>query len=381
MSMLSLFVTCPRGVESLLVAELQTLGASAIAERRGGVACEAPLETAYHICLWSRLASRVLMPLTRFETPDADALYQGALEQDWPALFAPSATMAIEVAGRSQALTHTHYAALKVKDAVVDRFRDAGFGRPDIDTERPDIRIHLHLDKTHATLSLDLAGDALHRRGYRRSANEAPLKENLAAALLIAAGWPAMAAQGAPLFDPMCGSGTLLIEAALIAADIAPGLQRPRWGFKAWSGHDGSVWQQVIQEARARRDAGLLTPLPQITGSDLDPKAIAIARANITQAGLDGKIDVQVGDALAAKPAGIAPGLWISNPPYGERLGEEAELIKLYSLLGVRLKQHFGGWTAALFTARGDLGPRLGLSAPAMHAFYNGAIACKLLVF
>ncbi|TJY62885.1 bifunctional 23S rRNA (guanine(2069)-N(7))-methyltransferase RlmK/23S rRNA (guanine(2445)-N(2))-methyltransferase RlmL [Sinimarinibacterium sp. CAU 1509] len=381
MSPISLFVSCPRGVETLLVAEISALGADAPEARTGGVACVASLDAAYRICLWSRIASRVLMPLHRFAIPDADALYAEAATVDWPGLFDADRSFAIEVAGRSPTLTHTHYAGLKVKDAIVDGFRAAGFDRPNVDTDHPDIRIHLHLDRDQATLSLDLAGESLHRRGYRRSGTEAPMKENLAAAILMHAGWPALAAEGAALLDPMCGSGTLLIEGAMIAADIAPGLMRRGWGFEAWRGHQPERWKAVADEARQRRTAGLAVVRNHIRGGDLDPQAVNAARDNIHRAGLSDWVQVECGDALQMRPEPGTHGLWVSNPPYGERLGAEAELIKLYSLLGVHLKQQFGGWRAAVFTARGDLGPRLGLSAHAIHTLYNGAIACKLLCF
>ncbi|MFA5941525.1 MAG: bifunctional 23S rRNA (guanine(2069)-N(7))-methyltransferase RlmK/23S rRNA (guanine(2445)-N(2))-methyltransferase RlmL [Sinimarinibacterium sp.] len=381
MSSFPLFVTCARGVEPLLARELNTLGVSDTRERPGGVAGSATLETAYRACLWSRLASRVLMPLQTFPTPDPDALYAAARTQPWTELFDSGTTFAIEVAGRSPTLTHTHYAGLKVKDAIADHFRDAGQPRPNVDTERPDIRIHLHLDRENATLSLDLAGDSLHRRGYRREGVEAPLKENLAAAILVRAGWPDIAAQGGPLLDPMCGSGTLLIEGAWMAADIAPGLQRTRWGFERWLDHKPVVWKRLRDDALARRDAGLAGDLPAIVGRDIDPRALAAARQNVQQAGLAWRIELQAGDALESRPVGDRPGLVVANPPYGERIGDEADLIKLYSLFGVHLKQHFGGWRAAVFTSRPDLGQRMGLSADAMHTLYNGAIACKLLCF
>jgi 23S rRNA (guanine2445-N2)-methyltransferase / 23S rRNA (guanine2069-N7)-methyltransferase len=381
MSAFPLFVSCPRGVETLLASELTSLGLQAVQAQRGGVAAQADLEAAYRSCLWSRLASRVLMPLQRFAAADADALYAAAREMVWSDLFATTSSFAIEVAGRSVGITHTHYAGLKVKDAIADHFRELGQARPNVDTERPDIRIHLHLEREHATLSLDLAGDSLHRRGYRRDGVEAPLKENLAAAILLQAGWTAESAQRMTLLDPMCGSGTLLVEAAWIAADIAPGLLRRRWGFEHWLDHKPALWQRVRDDAVARREAGLAQPLTAIRGRDLDPRAVAVARDNASRAGVGERIEVATGDALQVTPDTDAPGLLVCNPPYGERLGAEAELVKLYSLLGVHLKQQFGGWRAAIFTARPDLGQRLGLSAHRIDAFWNGAIACKLLQF
>jgi len=380
MSAFPLFVTTPRGVEPLLAAELSQLGATEVKERIGGVACVGDTAVAYRACLWSRLASRVLLPLRTFPLDGADALYGAARELAWDDLFTASHRFAIEVAGHSAAVTHTHYAALKVKDAIVDHFRDTVGHRPDVDTDNPDIRIHLHLDKEQATLSLDLAGDSLHRRGYRLRGVEAPLKENLAAAILIRAGWPELAAQGAPLVDPMCGSGTLVIEAAWMAADVAPGLMRENWGFEAWLDHKPKLWSDLHAEAVARRNEGL-KKLPPMAGSDIDLGALKSARKNAAQAGLTGKIDWTQRDALEARPIGAMPGLVVTNPPYGERLGAEGEIIKLYSLFGMSLKQHFPGWKAAVFTSRPDLGPRLGLRAGRMYSLFNGALSCKLLNF
>lgn len=380
MSALPLFITCPRGVEPLLARELAALGVDQTQERTGGVAATAPLEAAYRACLWSRVASRVLLPLKSFPIPDVDALYAAALDIAWTDIFDAGTTFAIEVAGRSPTVTHTHYAGLKVKDAIADHFRAQGRDRPNVDTETPGIRVHLHLDRENATLSLDLAGDSLHRRGYRREGVEAPLKENLAAAILMRAGWPELAAQGAPLFDPMCGSGTLLIEGAWIAADIAPGLLRRRWGFEAWLDHKPALWQRLREDAEMRRSAGLAR-LPAIGGCDIDPRALAAARSNADRAGLRDRIDLRQGDALESAPVGDRPGLVVSNPPYGERIGTEADLVKLYSLLGVHLKQRFAGWRTAIFTSREDLAQRLGLRADTMYTLYNGALACKLLCF
>jgi len=379
---LPLFVTCSRGVEPLLVAELTALGASEAREARGGVACKATLEIAYRACLWSRLASRVLLPLKTFALGDAQAVYDAAQDIDWPDVFASHSRFAIEVAGRTPGIANTHFAGLKLKDAIVDGFRAAGLERPNVDTDTPDIRLHLHLDREQGSLSLDLAGDSLHRRGYRARGVEAPLKENLACAILVRAGWPELMTNAeAPLVDPMCGSGTLLIEGAWLAADIAPGILRRRWGFEAWLDHKPAVWSRLVDEAEQRRAAGLATLDARFYGHDLEPRAISAARANAERAGLAGKLVLNVGDAIDARPPRATPGLVVTNPPYGERLANDAELVKLYSLLGVSLKQHFAGWRFGFFTARDDLSPRLGLRAEKISSLYNGAIPCKLLRF
>lgn len=381
MSSFPLFATCPKGVEPLLAAELATFGASDVKERNGGVSFSGEQLVAYRACLWSRLAIRVLMPLTTFPLPDADALYAGAKTIDWPELFDISSTFAIEVAGHSPNVTHTNYAGLKVKDAIADAFREKLGERPNVDPESPNIRVHLHMDKLNATLSLDLAGDSLHRRGYRSRSVEAPLKENLAAAILIRAGWPALMEQNAPLLDPMCGSGTLVIEAAMMAADIAPGLERLRWGFEHWLEHKPKVWNDLVAEARVRKAKGLAKKLPLMMGQDLDVSTIKSARLNAERAGLGNKLQWQVVDASEMRPPGDKPGLVVVNPPYGERLGAEAEIIKLYSLFGSALKMRFTGWKASVFTGRADLGPRIGLRTSSIYALFNGALPCKLLNF
>ena len=377
---ISLFLSCARGLEPLLAQEAGALGASEVREQNGGVACAADWPAAYRICLWSRLASRVLLPLTQFEAADAEQLYNSSKLIDWPSWFSAERSFAIEVAGRSDTLTHTHFAALKVKDAIADRFRDDHGRRPDVDADNPEIPVHLHLNGANVTLSLDLSGGSLHRRGYRARGGAAPLKETLAAAILLRAGWPETAGRGGGLIDPLCGSGTLVIEAAYMAADIAPGLARERYGFQALRNFDGKQWQALLAEARQRKAAGL-PRLPPLFGGDIDGATLRSARRNAELAGLDGHIQWTQTDASTARPQGETPGLVVANPPYGERLGSEAELIKLYSLLGVTLKQHFGGWRAAIFTGRADLGPRLGLRAEKMYSLYNGDLPCKLLLF
>ena len=377
---LPLFVSCPRGLEPLLVDEMTSLGATRAQPRNGGVEATGELSLVYRACLESRLASRVLLPLRQFPLEDPDALYAGARELDWPSLFPVDACFAVEVAGRSPVVRHTHFAGLRIKDAIADQFRERCGQRPDVDARQPDISVHLHLSRQSATLSLDLSGDSLHRRGYRVGTGEAPLKENLASALLLRAGWPAIAQAGAPLIDPMCGSGTLLIEGAWMAAGIAPGLRRQRFGFQAWRGHDSALWGRILEQARRRGEAGIAA-LPPILGFDEDPKVLGLARRNVERAGLAGHIELATGDATRIHAPAGTPGLWLSNPPYGERLGGEAEVVKLLSLLGHRLRHGFPGWRAALFTARPDLAPRLGLRAQSIHAFYNGDLECKLLSF
>lgn len=284
-SALKLFATASRGLEPLLATELSNLGATALREHPGGVECAGDLTLAYSACLWSRLASRILLPLSRFPLENTETLYQAALQVDWPALFDLRTSFAVEVAGHSPLAPHTHYAGLKVKDAIADRFRSKCGKRPSVNTDHPEFLIHLHLGKDHATLSLDLSGASLHRRGYRRSGSEAPLKENLAAAILIRSHWPELAAQGAPLLDPMCGSGTLVLEAALMAADVAPGLKRARYGFESWLDHKPKLWREILDTAQVRARQGLARPLPPLVGQDISAAAIRAARDNAERAG------------------------------------------------------------------------------------------------
>ena len=373
------FATCPKGLESLLADELRALGAGTVKETRAGVAFSGDLATAYRACLWSRLASRVLLPLARFPAPTPEALYTGVQQIIWRDHVTPDGTLAVDCATVQSAVNHSYYAALKVKDAIVDQLRDRFGVRPSVDTERPDLRVNLYLYRDEATISLDLSGESLHRRGYRAQPVEAPLKENLAAAILLRADWPAIARGGGALVDLMCGSGTLPIEAALMAADIAPGLLRPYYGFLKWPQHDAAMWSALLAEAHERREAGLKN-LPPIHGYDHDARAIRAAKDNIVGAGLPNLIHVRQRELSACEPVEKS-GLVIANPPYGERLGEARDLPALYATLGDALKRCFPGWHAAVFTGNPELGKHLGLRAQRMHKLYNGAIECKLLRF
>ena len=366
-------------MESLLAAELQSLGAESVTEKRAGVAFRGPLSCAYRACLWSRIANRILLVLARFPASTADELYEGVRSIPWYEHLDAKNTIAVEFHSSRSAITHTHYGALRVKDAVVDQLRERTGSRPSVLTTRPDIRINAYLLKDEATISLDLSGDSLHRRGYREEGLSAPLKENLAAAILVRAGWPEIASGGGALVDPMCGSGTLPIEAALMAADIAPGLLRAYWGFPAWKQHDPAAWDLLLEEAGSRREQGLLH-LPSIRGYDHNPTAVRAALMNVEQAGLHGRLHIEkreLEDCAPARPDDH--GLLIANPPYGERLGADTDLPALYTRLGNTLKDQFQGWRAAVFTGNPPLGKRLGLQATRVHNLYNGPIPCKLL--
>jgi 23S rRNA (guanine2445-N2)-methyltransferase / 23S rRNA (guanine2069-N7)-methyltransferase len=376
----ALFATCPKGLELLLADELRALGARDVHEKRAGVEFSGTLDIAYRACLWSRLASRILLPIQQFPARTPEELYAGVRTIEWDEHIAPEGTVAVDFTTTVSAITHSHYGALKVKDAVVDQMRDKHGVRPWVDTERPDLRINVYLHRDEAIVSIDLSGEALHRRGYRGQAGEAPLKENLAAAILLRANWPAIARDKGPLIDLMCGSGTFLVEAALMAADIAPGLERPYFGFFRWRGHDVASWDSLLDEARARRDAGL-TQLPTILGYDQDSRVVRAARDNISGAGLDNYIAVEERALNECVPEGSTPGLVLANPPYGERMGTASQLPALYGELGTQMKTHFGGWRGAVFTGNPDLGKHMGLRAHRMHTLWNGAIECRLLHF
>jgi 23S rRNA (guanine2445-N2)-methyltransferase / 23S rRNA (guanine2069-N7)-methyltransferase len=376
----SFLATAPAGVEPLLAAELADLGAAAPQPVRGGIRFRGSLELAYRACLWSRTASRVLLQLAEFPAADAEALYTGLHDLPWEEHLAANGTLAVDFSGGGPGIDHTHFGAQRVKDAIVDRFRARVGQRPGVEPRRPDLRIHARWQRGQATVGIDLSGDSLHRRGYREAIVTAPLKETLAAALLLKAGWPVIAGEGGPLLDPLCGSGTLAIEAAWIAGDHAPGLLRDHWGFSGWLGHIPVLWNRLLAEARDRRETGRAR-IPLILASDHDPKAVRAASINAGRAGVAGHIRIERRAWTAVVPPPGPPGLLIANPPYGERLGEPDELDTLYVQLGDRLKSHFHGWRAALFTGNPEQGKRMGLRAVKTHVFHNGPLECRLLQF
>ncbi|MCU1758040.1 bifunctional 23S rRNA (guanine(2069)-N(7))-methyltransferase RlmK/23S rRNA (guanine(2445)-N(2))-methyltransferase RlmL [Pseudomonas helleri] len=377
-----LFLTCPKGLEGLLLEEAIGLGLEEAREHTSAIRGVADMETAYRLCLWSRLANRVLLVLKRFPMKNAEDLYNGVLDVDWHDHMVPDGTLAVEFSGHGSGIDNTHFGALKVKDAIVDKLRTPSGERPSIDKFSPDLRIHLRLDRGEAILSLDLSGSSLHQRGYRLQQGAAPLKENLAAAVLIRAGWPRMAAEGAALADPMCGVGTFLVEGAMIAADIAPNLNRIHWGFDAWLGHVPAIWKKLHEEATERAEIGMAKPPLWIRGYEADPRLIQPARNNIERAGLSHWIKIYQGEVATfePRPDQNQKGLVICNPPYGERLGDEASLLYLYQNLGERLRQACLNWEAAVFTGAPDLGKRMGIRSHKQYSFWNGALPCKLLL-
>lgn len=375
---LALFATAPRDLVALLHRELVGFGAGHLRAGYAGVRFRGSLAVAYRACLWSRLASRILLPLKSFRAATPEELYAGVSSIAWADHMGADATLAVDfISSRSQ-IRHTQFGAQKVKDAVVDQMRGLTGARPSVDRARPDVRINAHVDRDVATIAIDLSGDSLHRRGYRRQSGPAPLKENVAAAILLHARWPEMAQAGAPLLDPMCGSGTLLIEAALMAGDVAPGLCREYFGLLGWRGHDALLWQRLLDEAGQRRRDGIAR-LPAIAGFDIDAQAVARSSDNLRRAGLEEQVTLQQ-QAIETlqSPWPGRTGLLVCNPPYGQRIGAAGGLPGLYDSMGKALRNGFAGWRAMVLVGDASLGARLGLTARHSHRLDNGPLACQL---
>jgi 23S rRNA (guanine2445-N2)-methyltransferase / 23S rRNA (guanine2069-N7)-methyltransferase len=375
------FAACPRHVPDLLAGELRALGLNVTREHPAGVSFTGPLQHGYLACLASRTASRVLLTLGTVPLDGPEAMYEAIRALPWEDHLAPEGTLAIDVVGQGpEWLRHSQFAAQKAKDAIVDRFRERSGARPSVDLGSPDLRLNLSLMRQRGSLAIDLSGEPLHRRGYRQSGVEAPLKENLAAALLLRCGWPAIAADGGAFADPMCGSGTLVIEAALMAANVAPGLLRRRFGFERWRQHRPEVWEELRGAALAERRPEAVSP-GRFCGYDRDQGAIRAALANSGRCGVGDHILFERRD-LAQCPKSAQPrGLVLVNPPYGARLEDVATLEPTYALLGAKLIECFPGWEAGVFTGHPPLGRALRLRAYRSHTFYNGPIEGRLLRF
>jgi 23S rRNA (guanine2445-N2)-methyltransferase / 23S rRNA (guanine2069-N7)-methyltransferase len=371
------FAAASRGTEEVLAQELVELGIESISATRGGVTFGSKLIDGYRACLWSRVASRVLLPLASFDATDPEALYEGVHAVDWATHLGPERTLAVNVAGRHSRIGPSHFIALKAKDAIVDRIRDAEGARPNVDKRDPDVRIHVHAGDPRVTISLDLAGHGLHHRGHDRSGASAPLRENLAAALLRIAGWPERAST-TPMLDPMCGSGTLLVEAAGMALEVAPGLSRERFGAEGWRQHDALLWRRLRTDAIERR-SGARDRSIRIAGFDASRSAVRAAREYVERAGFSDHLTLGVRDLSDARPRWGDAGILITNPPYGERLGQAAELGPLYEMLGDVLKRRFAGWTAWVLGGNRALEKRIGLRPTSKTVLFNGPIECRFL--
>ena len=367
-----LFAPCPRGLENPLAAELVALGASAVQAGAGGVAFEGDLRVIYRANLESRIATRVLLRLFTTAYRNEEDIYRAAYDFDWPQRFDVARSIRVYLTAQRCPLKSLDFLTLRIKDAVCDRFRSAVGSRPNVDTRAPEVRIHAFLDATQFTLYLDTTGEPLFKRGARAAQGEAPLKENLAAGILRLTGWR----PGVALLDPMCGGGTFLVEAAQIALDIAPGGARS-FGFEKLKAFDAALWRELRAAAEARRRP--LAPLP-IYGSELYGDTLKFAQANLAAAGLEGTVQLKQANVLEISAPAEA-GVLVTNPPYGERMGEQDELAAFYPKFGDALKQKFAGWNCYILSADMNLPKLIKLQVSKRTPLFNGALECRLFEY
>jgi 23S rRNA (guanine2445-N2)-methyltransferase / 23S rRNA (guanine2069-N7)-methyltransferase len=374
------FVSCPKGLQYALESEVKALGLESAKPVMAGVEGLAGLSVIYRILLWSRVANRVFLEFASGKVETADDVYDIALGIPWSKHFDVHSSFSVSFAGTNKVINNSTFGALKIKDAIVDQFRLASNERPNVSREDPDIRVAAKLSRGVLSLGLDISGESLHKRGYRIDKGAAPLKENLAAALLQLSKW-AERSKTAPYFvDPMCGSGTFCIEAAMISLDLAPNLRRTRWGFDAWIDHDSHLWGALVAEAEERFQKGCEGFRGKIVGYDQDPRVVAIAWQNIERAGLKEFIHVEKRELSNFQiPEGMQEGLLITNPPYGERLGEVKQLEELYRDLGRMFEQHLPNWSCGIFTGNADLGRKIGWRSHKQYKLLNGAIESQLI--
>ena len=366
------FASCPRGLEALLAEDLAGAGGKDIATVPGGAGCNGSLETGYRINLESRIATRVLLQTARGSYRSEAEIYRLAYDVDWPRLFSVDRSIRVYVTAIRSPLKSLEFITLKVKDAVCDRFRADTGRRPSVNTKNPEVRIHLFITAEQATLYLDTSGEPLYLRGHKLAKVGAPLKENLAAGILRLSGWQ----PGTSLLDPMCGSGTFLLEAAQMTLDDAPGLSREPgdFGFEHLKSFDAALWRKLQRAAAERRREAAALPL---FGSDIDRDAVARTRQNLAGAGLDRLVTLETADLLT-RPAPTGSGVMVANPPYGERLGSEEELAAFYPPLGNALKQRFAGWSCWFLSADTRLPKLIRLQTSRKIPLYNGALECRL---
>ena len=363
------FASAPRGLEALLAAELGPQGAQNVQQVPGGVAFSGDWRLCYAANLWSRLASRVLWRVAEFDYAGEEDLYAAARKVDWPSLFKVEHRLRVNVSAQKSPLKSLDFATLRIKDAVCDRFRDTVGSRPDVDRANPHVRVHAFLDATRCVLYLDTSGEPLFKRGWRAGAGEAPLRENLAAGIVLLSGWK----PEEPLLDPMCGGGTLLVEAAAMARGRAPGANR-RFGFENLKLFSASLWDRVKKDSQKTLNPPKFL---QIFGSDNDPRVLGDARRNISAAGVDRWVKLEQTDILD-RVAPAAAGVMVANPPYGERIGSKEELALFYPKLGSALKKNFPGWRCHFFTADLRMPKLMRLQPSRRVPLYNGALECRL---
>ncbi|MEL7492761.1 MAG: THUMP domain-containing protein [Cyanobacteria bacterium J06554_11] len=367
------FATVARGLEPLVVEELEQLGASNVQPGFCGASFEGDRTLLYRVNLWARLPFRILMYLGDFPCADGDDLYVGVQKIDWRQHITPDLTLAVSATGKTAALNHTHFTSLQVKNAIVQQQIDTTGFRSDVDTQDPDVRVNVHLRHEQATLSLDSSGDSLHRRGYRPAVGAAPLKESLASALIQMSGWQPEQA----FFDPLCGSGTLPLEAGLRSLRVAPGLFREKFGFETWLDYDDDLWEGMLAEAEEAQ----LEALPAfVGGSDRNPNVLIQANSNAQQCGIEHLVQFQQRN-LADIEAPVDSGILLCNPPYGERLGKDTDLAAFYKLLGSVLKAKFKGWTAYVLSGNKALSRNIGLKSASRMPVNNGGLPCQLMKY
>ena len=364
------FASAPRGLEGLLLREISALKGENAAAVAGGVLFAGDWATCYRVNLWSRIASRVLWRIASFEYRNEQDIYAAARSIDWPRYFPVERTLRVNLTAQKSPLKSLEFATLRIKDAVCDRFRDQLGRRPDVERAAPDVRVHAYLEGTSATLYLDTSGEPLFKRGWRHGAADAPLRENLAAGIIMLTGWK----PGEPLLDPMCGGATLLVEAATMARGRAPG-ERRAFGFQKLEPFDPVVWEKVKKEERPMEKAPL-----RLFGSDTDPKALNAARRNLAEAGVERWVQLERSDVLE-RAAPADGGVMVANPPYGERMGSADELAAFYPRLGDTLKRHFAGWRCYVFTADLRLPKLIRLQPSKRTPLFNGALECRLYEF
>lgn len=366
------FATCARGLENVLAQELRDLRADSVDPGRGGVQFSGDLALLYRANLWLRTAVRVLRPILEAPVHSTDDLYAAVQSIDWRDYMTPEHTLAVDCNVRDSAITHSKFAALRVKDAICDQFIAKLGKRPSVDVETPMVGLNLHVYKDHATLSLDSSGESLHKRGYRSILTKAPLNEALAAGLILLTGWHG----DVPLVDPLCGSGTLCIEAAWMALKRPPGLTRRRFGFMGWLDYDVGLWTTLRDEAR--RNVAKTLPAA-IAGSDVRGDALHFSQANARAAGIGHLLTFERRDVADFAPPPGRPGILICNPPYGERIGDEKELKDLYQTIGRVFRERCAGWTLYVFTANAFLARQIGLKHTHVWDLFNGRLPCRLL--
>ncbi len=379
-SKMELFARCASGFESILAQELKELGMRQVRPLKGGVSFCGGHEDAYRVCLWSRVATRVQLVIARVPASTADQYYRGVATIGWEKHLTRGSTIALGAHGANESLRNTSFAALKAKDAICDHLREVWGERPQVDTRNPDLRIDIAIHEKKATIYLNLSGESLHRRGYREDGvqTEAPLKETLAAGLLLAAGWKEISRRGGALIDPMCGSGTIAIEGALIAMGIAPGMLRERWGFETWALHDEIIWANLVANAATAIES---STVPCIIAGDIDDHAISIARDNARRAGVASNIQFYVDDAAhlnrhirGMRKRGHKEGLLVTNPPYGERLGTQRELLGVHKALAEAVNTLPEGWNCAIITPNVAIDSSLGRTPAHVVECYNGPL-------